>query len=68
MTRIVVSRRAETSPLSVVLAALDGLRRRRMHAFPCKQLLSLDDHLLLVGLDKHLLRDIGLERLNDITH
>jgi hypothetical protein len=64
MTSILFSRRAETSPLSLILVALKGLRRRRMHALQRKQLLGLDDHLMLLGLDHHLLRDMGLERLN----
>jgi hypothetical protein len=64
MTSILFSRHAETSPLSFVLVALKGLRRRRMHALRRKQLLGLDDHLSLQGLDHHLLRDMGLERLN----
>jgi uncharacterized protein YjiS (DUF1127 family) len=64
MTSILFSRHAETSPLSFVMVALKGLRRRRIHAPRRKQLLSLDDHLLLQGLDHHLLRDMGLERLN----
>ena len=62
MTSVVFSRRAETSPLSFVLVALKGLRRR-MHAPRRKQLLSFDDHQLLHGLDHHILRDMGLERL-----
>jgi hypothetical protein len=64
MTSILFSRRAETSPLSFILVALKGLCRRRMHALRSKQLLGLDDHLMLLGLDHHLLRDMGLERLN----
>ena len=64
MTSILFSRHAETSPLSFILVALKGLRRHRMQAPRRKQLLSLDDHLLLRGLDHHLLRDMGLERLN----
>ena len=64
MTSILFSRQAETSPLSFILVALKGLRRRRIHAPRRKQLLSLDDHLLLQGFDHHLLRDMGLERLN----
>jgi hypothetical protein len=64
MTSILFSRHAETSPLSFVLVALKGLRHRRIHAPRSKQLLSLDDHLLLQGLDHHILRDMGLERLN----
>jgi hypothetical protein len=64
MTSILFSRSAETSPLSFVLVALRGLRRRRTHALPRKQLLGLDDHLSLQGLDHNLLRDMGLERLN----
>ena len=64
MTSIAVSRRAEKSPFSFVLVAIQGLRRNRMHALQREQLLGLDDHLLLQGLDHHLLRDMGLERLN----
>ncbi len=64
MTSIVFSPHAETSPLSFVLVALKSLRRRRMHALRRKQLMGLDDHLSLQGLDHHLLRDMGLERLN----
>ena len=64
MTSILFSHHAETSPLSFILVALNGLRRRRMHAPRRKQVLSLDDHLSLQGLDHSLLRDIGLERLN----
>ena len=64
MTSILFSHHAETSPLSFILVALNGLRRRRMHAPRRKQLLSLEDHLLLQGLDHHLLRDLGLEGLN----
>jgi hypothetical protein len=63
MTSIALSRRAETSSLSFVLVALKGLRRRRMHALQRKHLLGLDELLLLLGLDDHLLRDMGLERL-----
>lgn len=66
MTSIAVSRRAETSSLSFVLVALKGLRRRRMHALRRKQLPGLNDHLLLLGLDHHLLRDLGLERMNAV--
>ena len=64
MTSIAVSRRAETSPLSVVLVAIQSLRHRRIDALQRKQLLGPDDHMLLLGLDHHILRDIGLERLN----
>ena len=64
MTSILFSRHAETSPLSFILVALKGLRRSRTHALRRKQLLGLDDHLMLLGLDHHLLRDMGLERLN----
>ena len=63
MTSIAVSRRAETSPLSFLLVALNGLRSRRMHAHQRKLLLGPDDRMLLLGLDHHILRDIGLERL-----
>ena len=61
MTSILFSRHAETSPLSFILVALKGLRRRRTRAVRRKQLLGLDDHLLLQGLDHHILRDMGLE-------
>ena len=61
MTSILFSRYAETSPLSFILVALKGLRRRRVHALRRKHLLSLDDHLMLQGLDHHLLHDMGLE-------
>ena len=61
MTSILFSRHAETSSLSFILVALKGLRRRRTRALQRKQLLSLDDHLLLQGLDHHILRDMGLE-------
>ena len=64
MTHIVFSHRAETSPLSFVLVALKGLRHGCMHAPRRKQLLGLDDHLSLQGLDHLLLRDMGLERLD----
>ena len=64
MSSIAFSRHAETSPLSFFLVALKGLRRHRAHAPRRNQLLSLDDHLSLQGLDHYLLRDIGLERLN----
>ena len=64
MSTIAFSRRIETSSLSLVLVTLKGLRRHRVHAPRRKQLLSLDDHLSLQGLDHYLLRDIGLERLN----
>ena len=60
MTSILLSRHAETSPLSFILAALKSLGRR-MHAPRRKQLLTLDDRLLLQGLDHHILRDMGLE-------
>jgi hypothetical protein len=63
MTKIALSRRAETSSLSFVLVALKGLRRRRIQALQRKHLLGLDELLLLLGLDDHLLRDMGLERL-----
>ena len=62
MTSIAVSRRAETSSLSFIQVALNSLRRRRLHALRGKQ--SLDDHLLLMGLDHQLLLDLGVERLN----
>ena len=55
MSSIAFSRRAETSSLSLVMDALKGFRRRRMHALQRKHLLGLDDHLL---------RDMGLERSN----
>lgn len=64
MTSIALSRRAETSSLSFVMVALKGLSRRRIDAIDAprrKQLLTLDDHLLLQGLDHHILRDMGLE-------
>ncbi len=61
MTSILFSRHAETSPLSFILVALKGLRRRRMHAVRRQQLLSLDDHLMLQGFDHHILHDMGLE-------
>jgi hypothetical protein len=61
MTSILFSRHAETSALSFILVALKALRRRHMHAPRRKQLLSIDDHLMLLGLDHHLLRDMGLE-------
>ena len=61
MTSILLSLHAETSPLSVILVALKSLSRRRIHAPRRKQLLTLDDHLLLQGLDHHILRDMGLE-------
>ena len=61
MTSIVFSRRAETSSLSFIQVVLKGLRRRRKRSLQRKQLLSLDDHLLLQGLDHHILRDMGLE-------
>ena len=64
MTSILLSRREETSPLSFILVALKGLSQRRMHALRRKELMGLDDHLMLLGLDHHLLRDLGLERLN----
>ena len=60
MTSILFSRHAEMSPLSFILVALKGLRRRT-HALRRTQLLSLDDHLVLQGLDHHILRDMGLE-------
>ncbi|MEO7864127.1 MAG: hypothetical protein ABIU05_27570 [Nitrospirales bacterium] len=63
MTSIAVSHRSETSPLSFVLVALKGLRRRQIDALQRKRLLGLDDHMLLLSLDHHVLRDIGLERL-----
>jgi len=55
MTSIALSRRAETSSLSLVMDVLKGLRRRRLRALQRKHLLGLDDNLL---------RDMGLERLN----
>lgn len=55
MTSLSLSRRAETSSLSLVMDALKGLRLRRMRALQRKHLLGLDDHLL---------RDMGLERIN----
>ena len=61
MTSILLSRHAETPPLSFILVALKRLSRHRMHAPRRKQLLTLDDHLLLQGLDHHILRDMGLE-------
>ena len=56
MTSIALSNRAETS-LSFVQATLKSLRQRRMRALQRKHLLGLDDHLL---------RDMGLDRLNVI--
>ena len=55
MNSIALSRRAETSSLSFVQNALKDLRHRRLRALQRKHLLGLDDHLL---------RDMGLERLN----
>jgi uncharacterized protein YjiS (DUF1127 family) len=55
MKSIALSRRAETSSLSLVMNALEGLRRRRMRALQRKHLLGLNDDLL---------RDMGLERIN----
>ena len=55
MTSIALSRRAETLCLSFVQNALMGLRRRRMQALKRKYLLDLADHLL---------RDLGLDRMN----
>jgi hypothetical protein len=64
MTSIVFSRRAETSPLSVLWVAFKGFSYLRKPAFRRKQLLGIDDHLLLMGLDHQLLLDLGLERMN----
>ena len=55
MTSLSLSRRAETSSLSLVMDVLKSLRLRRLRALQRKHLLSLDDNLL---------RDMGLDRLN----
>jgi uncharacterized protein YjiS (DUF1127 family) len=55
VTSISLSHPAETSSLSLVMDALKSLRLRRMRALQRKHLLGLDDHLL---------RDMGLERIN----
>lgn len=55
MTSIALSNRAPASSLSFVMNAIMGFRRMRMRAAQRKHLLGLDDHLL---------RDMGLERSN----
>jgi hypothetical protein len=65
MTSIAVSQRAETSFLPFALIAIKkSFHRRHMHALRRKELLGLDNHLLLMGLDRHLLLDLGMERMN----
>lgn len=64
MTSIAVSRRAETSSLSILWVAFKGFSRLLMRASRRKQLSGIDDHLLLMGLDHQLLLDLGFERLN----
>ena len=58
MTATTLSNRAEVSSFTFVNDALKGLRRSSVRAAARMQLLSLDDHLL---------RDIGLTRL-DVLH
>jgi uncharacterized protein YjiS (DUF1127 family) len=55
MISIALSYRTPATPPSLVMGALMGFRRMRMRAAQRKHLLGLDDHLL---------RDMGLERLN----
>ena len=55
MKSIALSRRAETAALSFVRNALMSLRHRRVRALQRKHLLGLDDHLL---------RDMGMDRLS----
>ena len=55
MTSLSLSRRAETSSLSLVMDVLKSLRLRRLRALQRKHLLGLNDDLL---------RDMGLERIN----
>jgi uncharacterized protein YjiS (DUF1127 family) len=58
MISIALSHRAPASSPSFVRNALMGFRRMRMRASQRKHLLGLDDHLL---------RDMGLTRL-DVLH
>ena len=54
MTNVALSHRAPASP-SFVMGAVLGFRRMRMRAAQRKHLLGLDDHLL---------RDMGMDRSN----
>jgi uncharacterized protein YjiS (DUF1127 family) len=55
MTALTFNNRAEVTTFSFVQDALEGLRRNRVRTAQRKHLLGLDDHLL---------RDIGLTRLD----
>lgn len=55
MTAIALTNRAEVLTFTFVQDALKGLRRNRVRTAQRKHLLGLDDHLL---------RDIGLTRLD----
>ena len=55
MTALTLNNRAEASTFNFVQDALKGLRRNRARTAQRKHLLGLDDHLL---------RDVGLTRLD----
>jgi uncharacterized protein YjiS (DUF1127 family) len=58
MTAIAISNRPGVTPYTFVQDALNGKRRNRIRAAQRKHLLGLDDHML---------RDMGLTRL-DVLH
>jgi uncharacterized protein YjiS (DUF1127 family) len=58
MTATTMSKPAEVSAFSFIGDAIKGFRRSRLRAAQRKHLLSLDDHML---------RDMGLTRL-DVLH
>jgi uncharacterized protein YjiS (DUF1127 family) len=58
MTDTILSNRAEVSTFTFAHEAINGLRRRSARSTARKHLLGLDDHML---------RDIGLTRL-DVLH
>lgn len=55
MTAIAISNRPDATPFTFVQDALNGMRRNRIRAAQRKHLLGLDDHML---------RDMGLTRLD----
>lgn len=55
MTAFAISNRPDATPFTFVQDALNGMRRNRIRAAQRKHLLGLDDHML---------RDMGLTRLD----